>query len=201
MIRRASRCGGSRRQAGDQRSFDSTLARLVQGAQGRPGNGGCGMGQSVPLAAWTCRSENETRRNESPDRVRTVCGRHRWTATGGRSRGPRGVRPCAPCCGGFACRSWRVWESGKADRFGLWRHECPVVKSCAGPVPGAPRGSGGPMLQSCQWFTPTRHFPQSRDGASPWDRDEWDVSLADGGVYRIFHDRRVGRWFLEGMVD
>ena len=37
--------------------------------------------------------------------------------------------------------------------------------------------------------------------ASPWDRDEWDVSLTDGGVYRIFHDRRVDRWFLEGMVD
>ena len=37
--------------------------------------------------------------------------------------------------------------------------------------------------------------------ASPWDRDEWDVSLADGGVYRIFHDRRVDRWFLEGIVD
>ncbi len=37
--------------------------------------------------------------------------------------------------------------------------------------------------------------------ASPWDRDEWDVSLTDGGVYRIFYDRRVDRWFLEGMVD
>jgi hypothetical protein len=34
-----------------------------------------------------------------------------------------------------------------------------------------------------------------------WDHDEWDVSLADGGVYRIFHDRQADRWFLEGMVD
>jgi hypothetical protein len=37
--------------------------------------------------------------------------------------------------------------------------------------------------------------------ASSWDRDAWDVSLTDGGVYRIFHDRRVDRWFLEGLVD
>ena len=81
----------------------------------------------------------------------------------------------------------------------------------------APRVSGGevvrwagPWRTSGQWWSdapelPVVHadtpLPTEPDGASPWDRDEWDVSLADGGVYRIFHDRRVGRWFLEGMVD
>ena len=34
-----------------------------------------------------------------------------------------------------------------------------------------------------------------------WDRDEWDVSLADGGVYRIFLDRQTDRWFVDAMVD
>ena len=81
----------------------------------------------------------------------------------------------------------------------------------------APRMSGGevvhwsgPWRTSGQWWTeapevsmnPDDTRPSRKtDGALPRDRDEWDVSLADGGVYRIFHDRRVDRWFLEGMVD
>ena len=70
----------------------------------------------------------------------------------------------------------------------------------------APRVSGGevvhwagPWRTSGQWWTDAP--ANTSDGASPWDRDGWDVSLTDGGVYRIFHDRRVDRWFLEGMVD
>ena len=81
----------------------------------------------------------------------------------------------------------------------------------------APRMSGGevvhwsgPWRTSGQWWTEAPEVPMNPDdtrpsrktaGVLPWDRDEWDVSLADGGVYRIFHDRRVDRWFLEGMVD
>ena len=34
-----------------------------------------------------------------------------------------------------------------------------------------------------------------------WDRDEWEVALTDGGVYRIYRDRRQSRWFVEGIVD
>ena len=34
-----------------------------------------------------------------------------------------------------------------------------------------------------------------------WSRDEWDVALSDGGVYRIFRDHTSNRWFVEGMVD
>ncbi|MBI4485092.1 MAG: hypothetical protein HY655_03685, partial [Acidobacteria bacterium] len=34
-----------------------------------------------------------------------------------------------------------------------------------------------------------------------WDRDEWDVALADGAVYRIFQDRRTDRWFFDAIVD
>ena len=34
-----------------------------------------------------------------------------------------------------------------------------------------------------------------------WDRDEWEVALTDGGVYRIYRDRRQSRWFVEGVVD
>jgi protein ImuB len=35
----------------------------------------------------------------------------------------------------------------------------------------------------------------------PWDRDEWDVALNDGAVYRIFQDRETDAWFVEGIVD
>ena len=35
----------------------------------------------------------------------------------------------------------------------------------------------------------------------PWDRDEWDIAMADGTVYRLFVEREVGQWFLEGVFD
>jgi protein ImuB len=34
-----------------------------------------------------------------------------------------------------------------------------------------------------------------------WDRDEWDVSLNDGAVYRVFRDRGADRWFVDAIVD
>jgi protein ImuB len=34
-----------------------------------------------------------------------------------------------------------------------------------------------------------------------WNRDEWDVSLSDGGVYRIFRDRDADAWYIDGIFD
>jgi protein ImuB len=34
-----------------------------------------------------------------------------------------------------------------------------------------------------------------------WDRDEWDVSLSDRVVYRIFQDRETEAWFIDAIVD
>lgn len=34
-----------------------------------------------------------------------------------------------------------------------------------------------------------------------WDRDEWDLALADGTLYRIYHDRAAKEWFMEGSYD
>ena len=42
---------------------------------------------------------------------------------------------------------------------------------------------------------------QNRASAGGWNRDEWDVSLNDGAVYRIFRDRSTDAWFVEAMVD
>jgi len=55
------------------------------------------------------------------------------------------------------------------------------VQRCAGPW----RTSGG------WWTVPTK----------AWDRDEWDVTLADGATYRVFRDRSTDAWFIEGIVD
>ncbi|MFN7982096.1 MAG: hypothetical protein U0Q11_09580 [Vicinamibacterales bacterium] len=38
-------------------------------------------------------------------------------------------------------------------------------------------------------------------GRGPWSRDEWDVALADGAVYRIFRDRTTDGWFIDAVVD
>ena len=55
------------------------------------------------------------------------------------------------------------------------------VVVCAGPW----RSSGG-------WWTLTR---------AVWDRDEWDVELATGDVYRIARDRANDHWAVEGIID
>jgi len=45
--------------------------------------------------------------------------------------------------------------------------------------------------------------PRSTDQTHPtsWDRDEWDVAIADGTVYRVCVERNVGQWFIDGIVD
>ena len=37
--------------------------------------------------------------------------------------------------------------------------------------------------------------------ASSWDRDEWDVAMSDGTVYRLVVERGAGQWFLDGIID
>jgi protein ImuB len=56
----------------------------------------------------------------------------------------------------------------------------------------------GPRMKSEQ------SSPQARKPVShhdPWDRDEWDVAMTDGTVYRLVVEREVGQWFLEGVID
>ena len=55
----------------------------------------------------------------------------------------------------------------------------------------------GPWRTSGQWWG----VSHSSSSAAVWDRDEWDVALSDGGLYRIFRDQDSKRWFMEGMVD
>jgi protein ImuB len=44
-------------------------------------------------------------------------------------------------------------------------------------------------------------YPTYATHPTNWDRDEWDVSLSDGAVYRIFQDRASDAWFVDAIVD
>lgn len=57
---------------------------------------------------------------------------------------------------------------------------------------GRVQQAAGPWRTSGAWWT---------DGGGRWDRDEWDVSLSDGSVCRIYRERESGNWFMEAVVD
>jgi protein ImuB len=40
-----------------------------------------------------------------------------------------------------------------------------------------------------------------RSGEPGWDRDEWDVAVGDGAVYRVFRERDTNRWFIDAIAD
>ena len=72
---------------------------------------------------------------------------------------------------------------------------------------GAIVQSAGPWRTSGEWWNtpgPRSHSaaPSAALGCSAaWDRDEWDVAMTDGTVYRLVVERGVGQWFLEGVMD
>jgi protein ImuB len=57
-------------------------------------------------------------------------------------------------------------------------------------IDGKVQTLAGPWRISGDWWTP-----------DPWARDEWDVALSDGALYRIYFARPAGRWFVEGSYD
>jgi protein ImuB len=66
---------------------------------------------------------------------------------------------------------------------------------------GAIVQAAGPWRTSGNWWeTPAPRTAPDRS-TEAWDRDEWDVSMTDGTVYRLVVERGVGQWFLEGVID
>ncbi|MBW8865811.1 MAG: hypothetical protein JF610_00510 [Acidobacteria bacterium] len=68
---------------------------------------------------------------------------------------------------------------------------------------GAVTRCAGPWRTSGDWWSdrPGRSGVSGRPGGSAWNRDEWDVSLSDGAVYRVFRDRDTDAWFVDAIVD
>jgi hypothetical protein len=68
----------------------------------------------------------------------------------------------------------------------------PVGEATAGRprIEGAVRVASGPWSLEEDWWT-----------EQPIDRDYWDVELSDGGIYRIYRDRRDESWFADGIYD
>jgi protein ImuB len=57
-------------------------------------------------------------------------------------------------------------------------------------IEGVVRVASGPWSLEESWWT-----------EEPVDRDYWDVELSDGGIYRIYRDRRSESWFADGIYD
>jgi protein ImuB len=57
-------------------------------------------------------------------------------------------------------------------------------------IEGSVIAAAGPWRTSGDWWT-----------ASPWARDDWDLALTDGGLYRVYREFFSGRWFIDGRYD
>jgi protein ImuB len=71
---------------------------------------------------------------------------------------------------------------------------------------GAVVQAAGPWRTSGEWWSTMSVSSASsaalgRSVAAAWDRDEWDIALADGTLYRLAVERAVGQWFIEGILD
>ncbi len=63
-------------------------------------------------------------------------------------------------------------------------------------VRGRVLNCSGPWRSSGDWWRPRDDIEK---GA--WNRDEFDLLLDDGALYRLVRDRDARRWFLEGAYD
>ena len=60
---------------------------------------------------------------------------------------------------------------------------------------GQIRQIGGPWRSSGDWWNGS-----AGENAS-WNRDEYDLALSDGALYRLYLDRPSKNWFVEGVYD
>ncbi len=91
---------------------------------------------------------------------------------------------------------------GRGPGAGGWRpnHDCDHARKSAGEWRGSIEGLSPSTPPAASRQPPADHHVPWR-GALGWNREEWEVALGDGGVYRIFEDRDLGRWFIEGILD
>jgi protein ImuB len=81
---------------------------------------------------------------------------------------------------------FRVFRPPRAVRVALAAGQPSFI--AAEDVRGNVVERSGPWRTSGDWWT-----------SDPWSRDEWDIALGDGGLYRLYCEPRG--WFLEGTYD
>lgn len=74
-----------------------------------------------------------------------------------------------------------------------------AVLACAGPWRTS--GAWWDDESGCSTKEPIASDRSRRYDSGPWNHDEWDVSLDDGAIYRIFRDRTTDAWFIEAVID
>jgi protein ImuB len=95
------------------------------------------------------------------------------------------------------------------------------TKADRGELRGEIVWSVGPWRSSGDWWTEGEKGENSNHGQpGPWDREEWDIALTNGGasrsasdanmansydipvaLYRIYRDRGTGHWFADACYD
>jgi protein ImuB len=63
-------------------------------------------------------------------------------------------------------------------------------KVMANGIKGVVLRFAGPWKTSGEWWAPTA-----------WSREEWDVALDDGALYRIYQETQTRSWCVEGIYD
>jgi protein ImuB len=94
--------------------------------------------------------------------------------------------PSAPATAPKFRLSIRLFRPPRAARVALASGHPSFVT--AGAIRGKILDLAGPWRTSGDWWT-----------ADPWLRDEWDIALSDGALYRLYCDPRG--WFVEGSYD
>ena len=67
--------------------------------------------------------------------------------------------------------------------------------------------SAGPWHSSGDWWMENANTESEiKDQTRPWDREEWDVALANRNgssvaLYRIYREQASGRWFVDASYD
>ena len=88
--------------------------------------------------------------------------------------------------GGEVLMAFRVFRPPRSARVAVVEGRLSFV--AAEGARGRVLEAAGPWRTSGDWWT-----------ANPWNRDEWDIALSDGGLYRIYCEAR--EWFVAGSYD
>lgn len=85
--------------------------------------------------------------------------------------------------------SFRCFRPALEARVAVSDQHRPVRVEARG-VRGSVVAAAGPWRTTGEWWADTA-----------WARDEWDVGLDDGALYRLFREHRTSGWFVEGVYD